>query len=190
MTRGKNPIHHADTNLLNSGQADLPAKFNVLETSGGARTVTGGSQTITSQRDTGELCNVGDIVKYVNLFIQAGPRQDGSGVSAEKKGWLEWAFVCVKESETEVPNTDIGIQTLGVICNHMYQNECIFTGAIPIGLEQPNYLQIKIKIPSTKMKIKLGDEWRFLTSWRSTNSAGTGTAEIRVLKSFMYKSYN
>ncbi len=190
LTRGKNPIKHADTNIINSGSADVPAKTNILETEGGARTVTGATQTITSSRDTGEVCNVGDIVKYVNLFIQVGPRQDGAGLGAEKKGWLEWAVVFVKESETDVPITSVGVQTLGAICNHMYQNECILTGAIPVGLEQPNYAQITIKVPSTKCQIKLGDEWRFIHYWRSTDSTAQGTAEVRVIKSWMYKSYN
>ncbi len=190
MTKGKVAIRHADTNITNVGAATAPATFNVLETQGGARTVTGGTQTITSSRDTGEVCNVGDIVKYVNLFMQCGPRQEGIGITDEKKGWMEWAFVCVKESETTVPITDIGIQTLGCVCNHMFQGETILTGAVPIGLEQPNYVEIKIKIPSTKSRIQLGDEWRFIHSWRPTKSTAAGTSEMRVVKSFMYKSYN
>ncbi len=183
-------IKHADTNLVNIGNASAPLSTNVLETEGGARTVTGATQVIKDSADTGEVVNVGDIVKYVNLFIQAGPRSDEGANNFERTGWLEWAFVCVKESETAVPATSAGVQTLGAICQHMYRNECIWTGAIPVGNAQPVVAEIKLKIPNFKQRIRLGDEWRFVILFRSVTSTAISTAAVRVLRSWSFKSYS
>ncbi len=189
QTKGKVPIKKADTNLTNIGAGSAPGSFNVLETQGGARTLTGGTQVIKSSADTGEVCNVGDMVKYVTLFIEVGPRTH-QGSLVDRIGWLEWAFVCVKESETAVPITDMGIQTLGSVCNHMFRNECIYTGMVPVGTTQPVTQEIHLKIPQTKSKITLGDEWRFITSFRSVLSTSTSTVSIRLVKSFQYKCYS
>ncbi len=189
LTRGKVPIKKADTNLTTIGAGTAPGTFNILETQGGARTTTGGTQTIKSSADTGEVCNVGDLVKYVTLFIEAGARPDQT-TAQDRTGWLEWALVCVKESETTVPITDLGIQTLGAVCNHMFRQECIYTGAIPVGDAQPVYAEIALKIPPTKAKITLGDEWRFITSFRAVSATSVSTGAIRLVKSFQYKCYS
>lgn len=181
-------ITHADTKVLNSGSGQIPDTFEVLETEAGVRSVTGGTQTITDSRSTGEVVNVGDCVKYINLFIGAGPRE--ASPVADRQGWLEWAFVCVKESETTVPITDVGTQTLGTICKNMFRNECIMTGMMPLGRDQCNVQSIQIKIPKSKQFIRLGDEWRFVTWFRSTLATSTENAAIRLVKSFMYKGYN
>lgn len=189
ISRTKSRLQHANTSFINSGSADVPDSFVICSTQAGARDLAGGTSTVQSSRTTSDTCNIGDIIKQVNLFIQAGPRQDGAGLGDEKRGWLEWGLVCVKESEAVVPITDMGIQTLGVVLNQMFRNECIFTGALPIGNEIPNYLPIIIKIPKFKQKLTYGDEWRFYTYWRSTDSAAMGTAEVRVVKSFIYNGW-
>ncbi len=189
ITKFKVGIQHADTKLLNSGSGSVPDTFEIMETEGGIRSLTGATQTIQDSASTGEVCRVGDIIKYVNLFIETGPRNN-QGVAQDRNGWLEWAFVCVKESETTVPITTIGTQTLGVICTNMFRNECIYTGCIPHGVDIPNYAEIKIKIPKFKQKIRLGDEWRFITYFRATSSTASGTVETRQVKSFMYKTYS
>ncbi len=188
-TKGRSSISHADTKLLNSGSGSIPDQFEILETEAGTRTLTGGTQTITDSRSTGEVVNIGDIVKYVNLFIEFGPRPNITP-NEDRLGWLEWALVMVKESEADVPITDIGIQTLGTICKNMFRNECIFTGAIPGGQNQCNYQAISIKVPKFKQKITFGDEWRFITYFRAVSSTATGTDNVRIVKSFMYKGYS
>ncbi len=187
--RTKVGIAHADTKLLNNGPGSVPDTFPVLETTAGQRDVTGDTQVIQDNATTGEQVRVGDIVKYINLFIQTCPRPD-QGADANHTGWLEWALVMVKESETTVPITDVGIQTLGVICNHMFRNECIFTGAIPCGITQSQFAQIKIKVPKFKQKIRIGDEWRFITYFRSSLSTDSLTTTQRTIKSFMFKAYS
>ncbi len=189
VTRTKVGITHADTNLLNQGSGSAPASFNVLETDAGARTLTGATQVIQDNADTGEVCRVGDIVKYVNLFLEIGPRNE-IGTDQDRTGWLEWAFCCVKESETAVPITNVGTQTLATICKNMFRGECIFTGAVPVGTQQPNTMSIQIKIPKGKSSIHIGDEWRFITWFRSVSSTAAGTGNVRVIKSFMYKAYS
>ncbi len=189
MLMGKVGIKKTDTNLVNSGSGSVPAKFVILETQGGARSVTGATQTIKSSADTGETCNVGDIVKYINLFLEVSPRL-AEAQNDDKVGWLEWALVMVKESETDVPITSVGVQTLGSICSQMFRNECIYTGAIPVGQNVPNYMEAHIKVPKAKQAIRLGDEWRFIHYFRSQLSTSTSTTGVRVVKSFAYKVYS
>ncbi len=179
-------LQHSDTQIDNTGGASAPATQVVLDTEAGARTTIGGSQTIQVGQGTNKECNVGAVVKYINLFVKIINR---NGVGADGRGILEWAFVCVKESETAVPITNIGVQCLEDICTKMFRNECIYTGAFPVGLEQPNYTAIKIKIPNFKTNLRIGDQWRFITFFRDGNSTSTQTAAVRIVKSFMYKSY-
>ncbi len=181
-------MQHAGTLVSAIGASTVPAEQVILKTEAGPRNVTGANQDVSAERDTGNKCNVGDIVKYVNLFIEVGPKLT-SGQPSDRTGWLEWAFCCVKESETNVPITTVGVQTLATVCTNMFRNECIFTGAIPIGNEQANFLPITIKIPKTKSTIRIGDEWRFITSFRAVDSASVSTGVVALIKSFMYRGY-
>ncbi len=180
-------MQHAGTVVASVGAGTVPQEQVILKTEAGPRNVTGANQDVTAERDTGNKCNVGDIIKYVNLFI--GVASKSAPVNNEGAGWLEWAFVCVKESETNVPITTMGVQTLGVVCTNMFRNECIFTGAVPVGLSQPNIANISLKIPKTKSTIRIGDEWRFITSFRDLKSTGVSTDTMRLIKSFIYKGY-
>jgi len=180
---------HSGTFQDNVGPNLAPAKLIILKTGGGPRSIDGSPQTIQSFSDTEEDCKVGDNVKYVNFTIQSGARNTVA-TPADRIGWQEWAFVCVRENETEVPSTRVGVQTLGDICTNMYRGECIFTGAIPQGDAQPTVAQIKLKIPKKKQKIKLGDEWRFVTYFRAVNSVSMDTVATRLVKSFNYIVYS
>ncbi len=190
MTMGKVPVQHAGTVMSNAGFAQTPGSMVVLLTEAGARNVTGANQDITADRDTGSKCNVGDVVKFINLFIQCGPRIAATSVDEEDRtGWLEWAFVCCKETETLTPITTMGAQTLGVVCNNMYRNECLYSGAMPVGGSQPNAVSITLKIPKTKQIIRIGDQWRFITFFRPVDSASDRSDAVRLVRSFMYKGY-
>jgi len=180
-------IAHAGTLIDNIGSGSIPTEFEVLETEAGTRSLTGASQTITDSRSTAEVLNIGDNVKYINLFIQIASRNITVNANS---GWLEWAFVCCKESETSIPITNLGVDTLGVCANRMFRNECIFTGVIPVATAISNSLDIKLKIPRFKQKITFGDEWRFYVFYRSNDSTDTQTDNMRVVLSFMYKAYS
>ncbi len=181
----KRGVKHSGTLIANIGQGSNAISLVVLKTGGGPRSNDGQPQTIQSFSSTDEDCKTGDTCKYVNLNIQAAARPD-TGTESNKTGWIEWAFVCVRENETAVPSTRLGVQTLGDICTNMYRGECIFTGQFPVGTAQPAIETIKLKIPKTKTSIKLGDEWRFVTFFRATSSTASGTTEVRIVKSFNY----
>ncbi len=184
---GKQGIQHAGTVVDNIGGGSAPQEQIVLKTEAGARNVTGANQDYSAERDTGNKVNAGDIVKYINLFLEVGTRSIAG--DDDNAGWLEWALCCVKESETNVPITTLGVQTLGVVCTNMFRNECIYTGMVPIGITQPNSIPIMIKIPKSKNTIRIGDEWRFITYFRDLKVTSTGLSGIRIIKSFMYKGY-
>ncbi len=185
--KGKRGIKKANTLVSSVGGASVPASFIVLNPGSGARSVDGSEETIKDQADTAESCFVGDVVKYINLFIEASPRIFSDQGNAQ--GWIEWAFVCCKQTETAVPITQHGVLTLGNICANMFRQECIMTGAIPVGLNQPNVANITLKIPPIKQKISMGDEWRFITAFRDVLTTSTSTNAIRLIKSYMYKTY-
>jgi len=181
----KAKVKHSGTLIDNIGQGSNAVKLVILKTSGGPRSTTGAPQTIQSLASTDDDCRTADVCKLVNLHIQVGPRTD-QGSEIDRVGWLEWAFVLVRENETEVPSTRLGVQTLGDICTNMYRGECIFTGNIPVGVRQPASAEIILKIPKSKRKIKLGDEWRFITFFRSVSSASVNQIAIRIVKSYNY----
>ncbi len=189
ISRFKTGIQHCDTNITTTGGGTVPSKMNILETEGGARSSAGTEKTIKDFSTTGEVVNVGDIIKYVNLFIQSAPRSTAT-TPAESMGHIEWAFVMVKESENEVLITNVGTLTLGCIATNMYRNECIYTGSFPIGLNQANSQNITIKVPKFKQKIRLGDEWRFIHWFRSWDSTNDDLNNVKTIKSFMYKTYS
>ncbi len=184
---GKQAIQHAHSFVDTIGGATAPQNFIILNPNIGARSTDGSAKNFSTDRDTSETVNIGDVVKYVNMFVECGPR-NAQGADT-RTGWLEWAFVCVKQTETAVPITQMGVLTLGTVCTNMFRNECIFTGAFPVGSEQPNNATMHLKIPKFKQSIKAGDEWRFLTYFRDMVATSTSTTGVRVIKSYMYKAY-
>ncbi len=189
ITRSLSSVQHSGSQIDNTGSGSVPETLEFMETQGGARTTSGSEQNITNLRTTGETCNVGDIVKYVNLFIQAGGR-DGIETDADRVGWLEYAIVLKRSADASIPITQLGVDTLGTVATRMYVNECIWTGNFPVGVAQPNSVSLQIKIPKTKQKIHLGDVWVLNMFFRSTSSTSTSTAAVRLWSSYMYKSYN
>ncbi len=182
-------VKHSGTFLANIGAGSPVAKLIILKTSGGPRSDDGAPQTIQSAASTDDDCRTGDICKFTNLYIQASPRANIDN-NEDRTGWVEWAFILVRENENEVPNTRIGVQTLGDICTNMYRGECIYTGSVPVGNVQPVTAEIKLKIPKNKFKIKLGDEWRFLTYFRAASSTSTSTTAVRLIKSYNHRVYS
>ncbi len=152
----KKSVKKSGTFLDNVGQGSNALNMVVLETSGGARSTDGDEQTIQSASTTSETCQTGDECKFINLAIQCGPRAD-TGNAVDRTGWVEWAFVCVRENETQVPATQLGTLTLGNICTNMYRGECIYTGAFPIGNAQPaNVINLELIICISHIQQTLG----------------------------------
>ncbi len=187
LAQTKTAIQHSRTNVQNTGAGTVDSS-TVLQTSGGARSTGGATTAITDDRTTGERVNVGDIVKYLNIFIQCSPRTD-IDLESDRTGWLEYALVMVKQSEGVVPITNLGLQTLGDVTTKMFRNECIWTGNFPVGTNQPNSISLHIKVPKFKQKIRLGDDWRLVTYFRAFSSTSVSTVAVRLIASYIYKAY-
>lgn len=183
----RSSVQHVDTIVSSVGAASAPATMVVMDLEAGARPTTGGTTTIQVGQGTNEECNMGAVIKYINLFLQAAPRT--AGTVDERNGWIEWALVMCQESDTVVPITLLGTQTLMQVCTNMFGGECIYTGNMPIGSTQPNSKDITLKVPKHKQILKRGDQWRFITSFRDTVVTATETDAIRLVKSFLYKSW-
>ncbi len=165
----------------------MPGKYVIAETEGGARSLSGAATQIQGNRTTDERCNVGDLIKYVNIQIEVAGRVIDD---ANQNSWLEWAFVCKREADADIPITQVGTQTLGDIATNMYRNECIYTGMIPIGINQGNGQNLMIKLPKTKQYLRLGDTFVIFTYIRSSNSVAASTTSHRLIQSFNFKCYH
>ncbi len=190
IAKYKTAIQHADTLVSNIGGASAPTQHVMLTTDVGARTTTGASQQIQDSATTGETVRIGDIVKYINVFLQVGTRPAQAGSANDSSGWIEYAITMAKESDTAIPITQLGTKTLGEVATNMYRNECIWTGFIPVGETQPSGTQLRLKVPKFKQKIRVGDEWSCWVYFRDMNATATETDSQRVVQSCMYKSYS
>ncbi len=176
---------HADTLISVIGPATTPISAHKMrDTESGLRDPAGANTNIQANRTFGEECNIGDSCKYINIHIQVGPRVGGaSGVSM---GWLEWGFVCHKGSDAAPATTNLGTLTLGNILTNYFREECIYTGAIPIGNAQPAVAEITLKIPPKKQVLRAGDEWVLFFHPRTISSTETGTADYKIVTSCNY----
>ena len=178
---------HSDTliSVLGPGTTVIPSLL-IRDSEVGDRSPDGNTDTIQLGRGNNEECNVGDICKYINIHIQAGPR----ATQTVSEGWLEWAFVIVKGSDPAPTKTNLGTNTLGDVMTKYLRNQCIYTGAIPIGTQQTAVAEISLKIPKTRQRLVQGDEWRLFYMPRTIDAADTGTATFMVVASFNYKNYH
>ncbi len=182
---GKEAIKKSVTTLDNIGQGSAPAALQIISVP--ARDTGGASQTIRDSQDTSVTANVGDVLKYVHLVLQAGNRD--TNVEAGDTGWLEWAVTFEKESGTVIPAGNTGTLTLGTIAQRMFRGDCLMTGQIPVGSIQPIVQEISIKVPDNKVKLQLGSTFQLHTFFRSVNSTDVRTDNMRLVKSAFYKLY-
>ncbi len=179
---------HADTKVHTIGPGTVLMPFHIMrETEVGDRDPAGGDDTIQLGRGFGQECNVGDACKYINIHIQVGPRLITSSVNT---GWLEWAFTCHKGSDPPPTNANSGVLTLGNICTNYFREECIYSGAIPVGVDQPAVAEIRLKIPKKKIVLRAGDEWTLWILARTVSVTETATDSHRVITSFNYINYH
>ncbi len=186
LTLRKQGVKHSGTLLGNTGCASVPEAFVICKTSGGPRSTTGAPQTIQSLASTDDDCRTGDLIKYVNIHLQAA----GRDTVAADNGWMEYAVVTRREADPVIPTTRTGVQTLGDIATNMFRNECLWTGFFPVGRRMPNGVNLSIKIPKPKQFLKLGDTITFFFMFRSQLSTCVETDNIRFIASFNYKAYS
>ncbi len=188
---GKDPIKHSATNLANIGNGSQVTNHTLITVL--FRTVIGDTTTIKDVANTSTLCNVGDIIKYVNICVEVGARvnEPPATEQAENNGWLEWAVVYTKEQvQVGIPSTNLGVRTVGDIAIKMFRGDCLLTGCIPVGALQPIVQDIVIKIPKNKIKLQIGSEMTFISHLRTVNSTDVRTDSHRLLTSTIYKCYS
>lgn len=180
-------LKQSDTSVATIGPGTTPiTRHVIIDTYAGARDTDGGSSTVQSSRTTASTCQIGDIVKYFTCHVQVSPTDTTQN---NDNGWLEYAVIHQKEGETDLTNTNLGTRTLGDAATQYYRNECIWTGAIPVGLTMPNSTSIPIKVPKQWQTLKYGDEFALLVHFRSNNSASAATNLVRVILSHNMNSY-
>jgi len=188
-TMGKDAIKKSSTILANIGPSTTPLFALSLLTTDENRSSDGSTQTIRDTQNTEVLANVGDIIKYINILIQCGARGETIEPEDDTSGWLEWAVIKYKEGLVQPPITNLGTKTLGDVCTKMFRGDCILTGAMPVGGDQPNVQAITIKVPKIFCKIQIGSKMLLYVHYRSTNSASLATDLVRCILSCNYKLY-
>lgn len=187
QTRGKGSSRHSGTLVVAShGPGSVPTEFRIVETQGGTRTIDGSVQSYADERRSDETCNVGDLIKFLNIFIQTGTRLIDNAIGI---GWLEWAVIAGKESDIVIPIINIGTQTLGVIANRMFLGQVLLSGNFPTGTTQCNSQTIQIKVPKKYQFLALGDQIRVVIYFRTANSVEAGTNNVKSFISYIYKGY-
>ncbi len=187
-TLGKASEQHSGTKMHTIGPGTVTVANHVIrDAQVGARDPAGANDTIQLGRSLEQECNIGDVVKYVNIFIQAGPRTLSAATST---GWLEWAFCTHKVSDTAPTNANLGISTIGDVCTKYFRNECVMTGNLPVGSGQPNSHNIIIKVPKSKQALKIGDQYILYMYYRTVSATETGTSTARIVTSYIYRNYH
>jgi len=181
---------HADTLVSVIGPGTVAVTEHIMrDTEVGLRDPAGQNDTIQLGRGFAEECNIGDVCKYINIHIQAGPRA-ATSPNAQMGGWIEWGFVCHKGSDAQPTKANIGTLTLGNILTNYFREECIYTGAVPVGINQPATAEITLKIPKKKQMLRVGDEWTLFYIARTTSSTETESDTFKVFTSCNYINYH
>ncbi len=191
QTFGKVSVKHSSTLLDNTG-AGVGSFFRhqIYVTEVGVRNTSGAVQTVKDFATTGDDVNIGDVVKYVNICLEACPRGANPTNDNDNCAWLEWAVVWQQERSTPVTVANIGLETLGVLCSRSYRENCLMTGCFPIGTKQAMSQDIKIKLPQKCVKIKIGSLLQIFCYVRTSSSTDVRTDSHRLIASSHFKCYS
>ncbi len=185
---GKATEKHSGTKIHVIGPGTVAVANHIIrDTEVGDRTPAGNNDTITLGRSLEEECNVGDQCAYINIHLQCANR---SSTNDQNTGWIEWAVALHKGDDAPPINTNLGVSTLGDVVTKYLRQECLFTGAIPVGLNQPAVGEIKLKIPKNKQKLRVGDQWVIYFYARNITSTETATDTFLVISSFNYINHH
>ena len=184
---GKSSIKKSKTIIFSpvgpsSAISDLP-----IITVGGSRTPGGNANTILDNQDTGTIGNIGNILKYVNVTIQAGPRDETP--EDDTSGWIEWGFVKYKENFIAPTTSNLGTTTLMSTLTQAFRGDCLLTGCFAIGGDQPAVQVISLKIPEIFQKMQMGSELHLFMHSRSVNNASVSTTLHALIATTQYKLY-
>lgn len=187
QTRNKGHLQHSGTAIQTLGPATAPQALTIVETDVGARTLDGSQQIVSAERNTGDNNNVGDLVKFINVFIETGPRPIAEDNT--QNGFLEWSVVVNNESDVVIPITNLGTATLMEVANKMFPTQVLLSGFVPVGKNQPAGASIQIKVPKKYQYCRTGRHIQIWTYFRTVNVTATGTSDNRAIVSYIYKSY-
>ncbi len=185
--KSKTSEQHSHTAIDLIGPATTPVtRITIRDTQVGARDPAGSNDTIQLGRSFAEECNLGDVCKYLNVFIAVAPRI----ATTQGIGWLEYAVVTKRMNDTDITNANLGTNTLGDVCTKYFRNECFWTGFIPVGIDNPSGVNLHLKVPPKKQKLLSGEEIVLYLHFRTQHGTETGTANVRVVSSFIYRNYH
>ncbi len=191
QTKGKYGVKHGSTLVDNTGPA-VGSFFThvVFQTGVGSRVQSGAPRTLQEDISTDNNCQVGDLIKYVNLCMQCSPRGVIPTNELDNAGWLEWGLIWQRERDTSLTVANIGVETLGVLLNRTFRENCLYTGCFAIGTKQANAQDVKFKLPKKSTFLHMGDILQLVCYVRTSNSADARTDSHRLIVSSQYKSYN
>ncbi len=191
LTMGRTAIKHGATNLDNIGSGvGSIGTMDLVKTTVDVRAANGGVQTLQQQIKNDETCQVGDVVKYLNLCLQISPRGANPTNPNDNNGWLEWAIIFTREVDTDCTVVNIGLLTLGVLAGRTFRGDAIFSGCFPVGVNQSNSVDIRIKLPAKCSTLKTGSKIKLNYYFRSSSSTDVRTDSHRFVSSVQYKAYN
>ncbi len=188
VTMGKNPVKHTDTATFTTGPGVTPNldRAEIMALDQGSRSTSGATVNLQGNITTDNTCQVGDCIKYVNIRIQGGGKTDAFNNS----GWIEYALVKQKETELEIPNTNIGTNTLADLATKIFRGDCVWTGAMPIANNQPNVTDLHIKLPKEFNRCNLGQRLDLFLFARSVNIADVSTNTRSIIVTSQFIGYN
>ncbi len=188
--KGKVSTKHGSTLLDNTGPGvGSFFKHVIYKTNVGIRLSAGGPQDVDVKQRTDETCEVGGIIKYVNICIECSPRGADSTNLKDDCGWLEWAVFWQRESTTTLTVANIGTDNLGVLSGRSYRENAIMSGCFPLGSRQALATDLVIKIPKRMQQLHVGDTLQMMCYARGSSSTDTRTDSYRLLVSSQFKSY-
>ncbi len=191
VTLGKVPVKHSSSLVANIGQGTATIFGHlILRTNVGLRLTSGGIQTIQDNATTENTINVGDYVKYVNICLQCSPRGANPTNDNDNAGWLEWAVCWQRERDVTPTTANLGVTTLGVVCSHVFRENCFLTGCFPLGTKQAMAQDIKIKMPKRCCRIRMGDTLQVFCQVRTSSSTDMRTDSHRMMASSHFKAYS
>ncbi len=187
-TMGKNPVKHTDSAILTTGPgvATNLDRTELIALDQGSRTTSGATLNLQGNITTDNICQVGDCIKYINVRIAGAGKTDAFNNS----GWVEYAIVKQKETELEIPTTNIGTNTLPDLATKIFRGDCIWTGSFPIANNQPNQVDLHIKLPKEFQRCNLGQRLDLFTYTRSVNSADVTNNTRTIWITTQFIGYN
>ncbi len=185
-TAGKEPRKMASSLLANITSTPIQDEIIIPTIFAGGV----GTGDVLDQADTRRTVSPNSIIKYLNIKFQCAVRKD---VSPANPGWMEYAIFIRDELQAN-PVIDplfaanFGTQTIGDIATNLFRDKCLWTGCVAIAAEQPQVVDLVIKVPNKFCKQKRGMMMFWVVGFRSSNSADV-TSSLRLIYSHNYKCY-